>query len=172
MPTKNLHHSLIPSHDGSSAAAVLVNESTWEASPESFLSAITSCCSQLRDHQLVLASLVAEAASAPRPSLSHRSVDQRLFEAAKLIAKLLEIAERADERATHARLNGKGSRAMRALAGVCFESILSIDAARHELEATIDADASTRRRSWCEALRSAQEALTAIERQVTRALAN
>ncbi len=170
MQTKNPHHSLIRSHEGTSAAAVLVNESTREASLESFIPSLTTCCSQLRDHQRVLASLVAQATGAPRPNLTHRGVDQRLFEAAKLSAKLLELAERADERA--ARTRGAGSRAMRVLAEMCFESILSIDAARHELAETVHADAATQRRSWCEALRATQAALTATERQVMRALAN
>jgi|GEM_PF-4082941 len=136
--------------------------------PSRVLETLSARRALLSQRQVTLAALC-DAGSSRVRSLSHPFVDARLLETARAIAEILELAERADE---EARGGARQSRAMRALADVCFDAILHIDNARHELTATLDADATRQERQRDRALRCARRCLTDLERQLSRMLSD
>ncbi len=142
---------------------------TFIASPNSarIVARLTARSAILRERHADLAALLTEQ-SRMAPAMSVTFVDGQLVETARLAAELLELAERANEHSG----GGSGTPSMRRLADVCFDAILSIDAARHDLHKLTEFEATGRAGQRRAALRRAQQAVTMLNRQLTRSLAN
>ena len=126
--------------------------------------------STLRERQTDLGAQLAEPAAVALPSPT--AVEKQLIETARVVAELLALAERANEGSRPARASLRGKQSMRVLADACFDAILRIDAARHELHESMAAQAPHQRRHRREILRRAQKALTKVERQLAHTLSN
>jgi hypothetical protein len=164
MQMKSHQPSLIWSSDSPHAAKPHAL-TTVRGNTEQTVAALSARVAALRARQVSLASLCDELTIMTQPDLTHALVDQRLFETARVAAEILELAERAHEQAG-------GGKVMRMLADTCFDAVLRIDASRHELAGSIDAETAHQRRQRHKALRCAQRALTALEQRLARALAN
>ena len=169
MQTKTLPPPSTGSYEKSRDASLLRANVPQDTSVR-LVALLTAQSSALQERQAALGAMLAEPMLTLPPS--HTVVDQQLLKTARVAAELLEVAERTNERTRPASKGGRGKQSMRVLADACFEGILQIDAARHELSDSLDTESAYQRRQCLEALRRAQLVLTKIERLLARALAN
>ena len=164
MQTKSVNTTPTHSHQNSSDTTLPYRESAHDSSAR-IVAHLSAHCSTLQERQARLAALLNESdAAAPSPSLSF--LDQQLVESARLVAQVLELAERANEKARTSSTGLRGKPSMRALADACFDAILRIDAALHNLGDSTEAGTLHRRKQTREGLRRAQKALTKVEQQL------
>jgi hypothetical protein len=173
MQTKSVHPSPVRSHDGLSAKTDLIVEHARRSSVRiAPFARLFARRAMLRERQAGLASLFDERTAAGLPNLTHTFVEQRLLETARLVAELLELAERSGESSHASAEVGRGGQGMRLLGEACFDAALRIDAARQALVGSVNAEAAHRRRHCLSALRCAQEVLTTLEQQLARTLSD